>query len=65
MLLCVPMTAMVQLVLDSNEETRWIAVFLGSPRVIRKQAGATATPAPARRSDEEPLGDADPDPSSR
>jgi AI-2 transport protein TqsA len=48
MLLCVPMTAMVQLVLGSSDETRWIAVFLGSPRVIRKQAGATVAPPPPR-----------------
>lgn len=38
MLLCVPMTAMVQLVLQSNAETRWIAVLLGSPREIRRQS---------------------------
>lgn len=41
MLLCVPMTAMVQLVLDSAEETHWIAVFLGSPHVIRRQNNAS------------------------
>ncbi|MEQ1565335.1 MAG: AI-2E family transporter [Myxococcota bacterium] len=42
MLLCVPMTAMVQLVLDSSDETRWIAVLLGSPSGVRRQASTAA-----------------------
>jgi len=36
MLLCVPMTVMGKLVLESNADTRWIAVFLGSPRDVRR-----------------------------
>ena len=31
MLFCVPMTVIVKLFLESQEESRWIAVFLGSP----------------------------------
>lgn len=46
MLLCVPMTVMAKLVLDANEDTRWIAVFLGPPREARH--AATAVPAPHR-----------------
>ena len=36
MLLCVPLTVMAKLVLESNEETRWLAVLLGSPREVRR-----------------------------
>lgn len=54
MLLCVPMTAIGQLLLDANDETRWLAVLLGSPRVIRRQAGFTASPPPSRIAPSEP-----------
>ncbi|MBX2797732.1 MAG: AI-2E family transporter [Myxococcales bacterium] len=38
MLLCVPLTVMAKLVLDGNEDTRWLAVLLGSPRDVRRVA---------------------------
>lgn len=38
MLLCVPLTVMAKLVLESNEDTRWLAVLLGSPRDVRRAA---------------------------
>ncbi|MCA9489402.1 MAG: AI-2E family transporter [Myxococcales bacterium] len=44
MLLCVPMTVVVQLVLEGSDETRWIAVLLGSPRVIRRVTEAAQDP---------------------
>jgi len=34
MLFCVPMTVIAKLFLESQEDTRWIAVFLGSPKEI-------------------------------
>jgi predicted PurR-regulated permease PerM len=34
MLFCVPMTVIAKLFLESQPDTRWIAVFLGSPREI-------------------------------
>ncbi|MCA9566529.1 MAG: AI-2E family transporter, partial [Myxococcales bacterium] len=34
MLFCIPMTVIAKLFLESQEDTRWIAVFLGSPREI-------------------------------
>lgn len=34
MLFCVPMTVIAKLFLESQDDTRWIAVFLGSPREI-------------------------------
>lgn len=37
MLFCVPMTVIAKLFLESQEDTRWIAVFLGSPRDILDQ----------------------------
>ncbi|MCB9679056.1 MAG: AI-2E family transporter [Alphaproteobacteria bacterium] len=37
MLFCVPMTVIAKLFLESQEDTRWIAVFLGSPREILDQ----------------------------
>ncbi len=37
MLFCIPMTVIAKLFLESQEETRWIAVFLGSPREILDQ----------------------------
>ncbi len=36
MLLCVPLTVMAKLVLESNDETRWLAVLLGSSREVRQ-----------------------------
>jgi len=39
MLLCVPLTVIAKLVLESNEDTRWLAVLLGSPRDARPQPG--------------------------
>ncbi len=44
MLLCVPMTVIVKLVLESSEDTRWVAVFLGSAREIRSARVAAAPP---------------------
>ena len=35
MLLCVPMTVIAKLVLESHESTKWIAVLLGSARAVR------------------------------
>lgn len=46
MLLCVPMTVMAKLVLETNDDTRWIAVFLGPPREARQ--AATGVPPPHR-----------------
>ncbi|MEM6929042.1 MAG: AI-2E family transporter, partial [Myxococcota bacterium] len=40
MLLCVPLTVIAKLVLESNEDTRWVALLLGSPRDARRQHGA-------------------------
>lgn len=37
MLFCVPMTVIAKLFLESQSDTRWIAVFLGSPRDILDQ----------------------------
>lgn len=48
MLFCVPMTVIAKLFLESQEDTRWIAVFLGSPREILDQRAATAVAAPGR-----------------
>lgn len=36
MLLCVPLTVMGKLVLESSEDTHWMAVLLGSPRDVRR-----------------------------
>ncbi len=46
-LFCVPMTVIAKLFLETQEDTRWIAVFLGSPREILEGHG-TVAPAPAR-----------------
>lgn len=35
MLLCVPMTVIAKLVLESHESTKWLAVLLGSARAVR------------------------------
>ncbi len=35
-LFSVPMTVIAKLVLESNDDTRWIAVFLGSPRDVEE-----------------------------
>lgn len=47
MLFCVPMTVIAKLFLETQEDTRWIAVFLGSPKEIlaaaRKEEQARAT----------------------
>ncbi|MEZ4315863.1 MAG: AI-2E family transporter [Myxococcota bacterium] len=37
MLFCVPMTVIAKLFLETQDDTRWIAVFLGSPREILDQ----------------------------
>lgn len=36
MLVCVPMTVIAKLVLESNEDTRWIAILLGSAREVKE-----------------------------
>ena len=43
MLLCVPLTVMAKLVLESADDTRWIAVLLGSPREVRRAAEQPST----------------------
>ncbi len=40
MLLCVPLTVIAKLVLESNEDTRWVAVLLGSSRDFRSPPGS-------------------------
>ncbi|MEN0067954.1 MAG: AI-2E family transporter [Myxococcota bacterium] len=39
MLLCVPLTVIAKLVLESNDDTRWVAVLLGSPRDAKPSPG--------------------------
>ena len=41
MLVCVPLTVMAKLVLASNEDTRWIAIFLGPTRDAREETVGT------------------------
>lgn len=43
MLLCVPMTVIAKLVLEMHEDTRWIAVFLGSAREVKGEEGTGAS----------------------
>jgi predicted PurR-regulated permease PerM len=38
MLFCVPLTVIAKLVLEGNEDTEWIAIFLGSGREVRDLA---------------------------
>jgi len=46
MLFSVPMTVIAKLVLESSEETRWIAVMMGSAReAMQKQAAEASAPA--------------------
>lgn len=48
MLICVPMTVIAKLVLESHDDTRWIAVLLGSARDVQTLEGpAQPRPAPA------------------
>lgn len=44
MLMCVPMTVIAKLFLESHQDTRWIAVFLGSPQEILEHRTAVAAP---------------------
>lgn len=49
MLLCVPLTVIAKLVLESNDETRWVAVLLGSPRDARPSPGPSPFVVPRAR----------------
>ncbi len=48
MLFCVPLTVIAKLVFETNDDTRWIAIFLGSHRDLkdweRRQAAAAHAP---------------------
>ena len=41
MLFCVPLTVIAKLIMEGNDDTRWIAIFLGST-LIGGAAGALA-----------------------
>lgn len=47
MLICVPMTVIAKLVLESHDDTRWIAVLLGSARDLQSIEGDPPQPQPA------------------
>lgn len=46
MLFCVPLTVIAKLLLEGNEDTRWIAIFLGSGRELRAMDRVSAAAAP-------------------
>ena len=48
MLFAVPMTVIAKLVLESSDETRWIAVLLGNAREAKAEGAHTSAPAPPR-----------------
>lgn len=53
LILSLPLTVLVKIALENNENTRWLAILLGSERYIRQeapQAEPSPSPLPAERS---------------
>lgn len=51
MLLCVPLTVIFRIVLETNESTRWLAIMLGSERELAMAAGDPDLPVAATPTD--------------
>ncbi len=60
MLLSFPLTMVARIALDTNPDTRWIAVLLGPGKVNRRGGDATAPPASPRPVQPESSGDPSP-----